>query len=166
VAQREAGGGDDAPLAARIGDTRKIVVSNQPLTFTWRNSEQLDVDLIDAVHALKATPGGDIAISGSISIVRQLLNAGSWTSCTCSSTRSRCERGCVSSTKAARPFRSAHRLHHLSPLESCTSSTAQSSRPKWGIGRLPKLWLKAVSRTDECGLFDVSDRLKRILRPI
>jgi dihydrofolate reductase len=74
--QREAAGGDDAPLAAQIGDTRKIVVSHQPLEFSWRNSEQLDGDLVEAVTALKAEPGGDIAISGSVSIVRQLLDAG------------------------------------------------------------------------------------------
>ncbi|HEX6314556.1 MAG TPA: dihydrofolate reductase family protein, partial [Gemmatimonadaceae bacterium] len=73
---REAAGGDDAPLATRIGDSRKIVVSDQKLSFTWRNSEQLQGDLIDAVAALKNEPGGDIAISGSISIVRQLLDAG------------------------------------------------------------------------------------------
>ena len=33
-------------------------------------------DLVEAVTALKAEPGGDIAISGSVSIVRQLLDAG------------------------------------------------------------------------------------------
>jgi dihydrofolate reductase len=73
---REAAGGDDAPLAAQIGDTRKIVVSNQRLEFAWRNSEQLQGDLVEAVTALKAEPGGDIAISGSVSVVRQLLDAG------------------------------------------------------------------------------------------
>ena len=73
---REAAGGDDAPLAARMGDTRKLVVSHRPLEFSWRNTEQLDGDLVDAVTALKAEPGGDIAISGSICIVRQLLDAG------------------------------------------------------------------------------------------
>jgi dihydrofolate reductase len=73
---REAAGGDDAPIATQIGDTRKIVVSNQRLEFSWRNSEQLQGGLVEAVTALKAEPGGDIAISGSISIVRQLLDAG------------------------------------------------------------------------------------------
>ena len=73
---REAAGGDDAALAAQIGDQRKIVVSNQPLELTWRNSEQLQGDLVEAATALKAEPGGDIAISGSVSIVRQLLDAG------------------------------------------------------------------------------------------
>ena len=65
------------PLAAQIGDHRKIVVSNQRLGFTWRNSEQLEGDLVEAVTALKAEAGGgDIAISGSVSVVRQLLDAG------------------------------------------------------------------------------------------
>jgi dihydrofolate reductase len=52
------------------------VVSNQDLQFTWRNSEQLKGDLVEAVIALKNEPGGDIAMSGSVSIVRQLLGAG------------------------------------------------------------------------------------------
>jgi dihydrofolate reductase len=59
-----------------LGDTRKLVVSHQPLAFTWRNSEQLDGDLVETVTALKQQPGGDIALSGSISVVRQLLAAG------------------------------------------------------------------------------------------
>ena len=31
-----------------LGEARKIVVSNQNLGFTWRNSEQLKGDLIEA----------------------------------------------------------------------------------------------------------------------
>src|SRR3954451_5679349 len=74
---REAAGGEDAGFAKALGDARKIVVSNQDLTFTWRNSEQLDGDLVEAVTALKNEPGGStIAMSGSVSIVRQLLAAG------------------------------------------------------------------------------------------
>jgi dihydrofolate reductase len=72
---REAAGGEDAALATRLGDQRKIVVSRQPLELTWRNSEQLQGDLIEGVASLKAERGGDIAISGSVSIVRQLLDA-------------------------------------------------------------------------------------------
>ena len=52
--EREAAGGEDAPFAKVLGDARKIVVSNQQLEFTWRNSEQLDGDLIETVTALKA----------------------------------------------------------------------------------------------------------------
>lgn len=75
--EREAGGGEDAPFAKLLGDARKIVASNQPLEFTWRNSELLSGDLVEAVTALKNEPAdGPIAMSGSVSIVRQLLSAG------------------------------------------------------------------------------------------
>jgi dihydrofolate reductase len=74
--EREAAGGEDADFAKKLGDTRKIVVSNQQLEFTWRNSEQLQGDLVEALTALKSEPGGDIGMSGSVSVVRQLLDAG------------------------------------------------------------------------------------------
>ncbi len=74
---REAAGGVDAAFAKRLGDTRKIVVAHRPLEFTWRNSEQLDGDLVEGVAALKADPSvRRVALSGSVSIVRQLLAAG------------------------------------------------------------------------------------------
>ncbi|WP_406045298.1 dihydrofolate reductase family protein [Micromonospora sp. NBC_00898] len=75
--EREAAGGEDAHFAKKLGDARKIVVSNQQLDFTWRNSEQLRGDLVEAVTALKKEPGdGTIGMSGSVSVVRQLLAAG------------------------------------------------------------------------------------------
>ena len=74
--EREAAGGEDAEFARALGDARKIVVSRQRLELTWRNSEQLQGDLVEAVAALKNEPGGPIATSGSISVVRQLLAAG------------------------------------------------------------------------------------------
>ena len=56
---------------------RKIVASRSPLEFTWRNSEQLEGDLVEAVTALKDDPAiRRIALSGSVSVVRQLLDAG------------------------------------------------------------------------------------------
>jgi dihydrofolate reductase len=65
---REAAGGEDAAMGKALGDARKIVVSNQDLQFTWRNSEQLRGDLVEAVTALKNEPGTtDIAMSGSVS---------------------------------------------------------------------------------------------------
>ena len=74
---REAAGGVDAPFAKRLGDTRKVVASRQPLRFTWRNSELIDGDLVDAVAALKADAGiTGILVPGSISVVQQLLAAG------------------------------------------------------------------------------------------
>jgi dihydrofolate reductase len=74
--EREAAGGEDAGMARALGDARKIVVSNQKLEFTWRNSEQLEGGLVEAVTALKNEPGGNIALSGSVSVVRQLPAAG------------------------------------------------------------------------------------------
>lgn len=73
---REAAGGEDADFAKALGDARKIVVSHQRLDLGWRNSEQLQGELIKAVTALKNEPGANIALSGSVSVVRQLLAAG------------------------------------------------------------------------------------------
>ncbi len=74
---REAAGQEDATFARRLGDMRKIVVSHGPLALTWRNSEQLSGDLVTGVAALKADPSiRRIALSGSVSLVRQLLDAG------------------------------------------------------------------------------------------
>jgi len=75
--EREVAGEEDAAMAKALGDARKIVVSNQQLEFTWRNSEVLKGDLVEAVAALKKEPGeSNIAMSGSVSVVRQLLAAG------------------------------------------------------------------------------------------
>ncbi|MEU7782289.1 dihydrofolate reductase family protein [Micromonospora parva] len=74
---REAAGGEDAPFAKQLGDMRKVVVSRQSLEFSWRNSELINGDLLDAVSALKADAGvRGILIPGSISVVQQLLAAG------------------------------------------------------------------------------------------
>ena len=74
---RETAGGEDAPFAKQLGDMRKVVVSRQPLEFSWRNSEVINGDLVDAVTALKADTGvRGILIPGSISVVQQLLAAG------------------------------------------------------------------------------------------
>src|SRR2546423_6345320 len=74
---REAAGEEDAEFAKKLGDMRKIVVSHQPLEFTWRNSEQLQGSLVEGAAALKADRSiGRIALSGSVSVVRQLLAAG------------------------------------------------------------------------------------------
>ncbi|MEU5531458.1 dihydrofolate reductase family protein [Micromonospora chersina] len=74
---REAAGGEDAVFAKQLGDMRKVVVSRQQLEFSWRNSELMKGDLVDAVTALKADAGSrGILIPGSISVVQQLLAAG------------------------------------------------------------------------------------------
>ncbi|GAA1970780.1 dihydrofolate reductase family protein [Catenulispora subtropica] len=73
---REEAGGEDYEMAKALGDARKIVVSHSPLDLTWRNSEQVQGDLIEYVQALKAEDGGPIGMSGSVSVARQLLHAG------------------------------------------------------------------------------------------
>ena len=74
---REEAGGEDARFAKILGDARKVVASNQELELTWRNSEQMQGDLLEATRALKNEPGdGTIGMSGSVSVVRQLLAAG------------------------------------------------------------------------------------------
>jgi dihydrofolate reductase len=74
---REKAGEEDAAFAKELGDMRKVVVSLQQLEFTWRNSEQLQGDLVEGVRALKNEPGdAEIVLPGSISVVRQLLAAG------------------------------------------------------------------------------------------
>ena len=75
--EREAAGGEDAAFAKRLGDMRKIVASRRQLQLSWRNSEQLEGDLVEAVTALKKDAAIErIALSGSVSVVRQLLDAG------------------------------------------------------------------------------------------
>ena len=75
--EREAAGEEDAAFAKRLGDMRKIVASRRPREFAWRNSEQLQGDLVDTIRALKDDPAiRRIALSGSVSVVRQLLDAG------------------------------------------------------------------------------------------
>ena len=74
--ERELAGEADAVMAKHLGDMRKIVLSRSPLIFTWRNSEQLSGDLVEGVTALKQDPSiNRIALSGSTSVVRQLLDA-------------------------------------------------------------------------------------------
>ena len=75
--EREAAGGEDAVMAKHLGDVRKVVASRRPLALEWRNSEQLQGDLVDAATALKSDPAiRRIVLSGSVSLVRQLLDAG------------------------------------------------------------------------------------------
>ena len=75
--EREAAGEEDAAFAKRLGDMRKIVASRSRLNLSWRNSEQLQGDLVEAVTALRNDPAiRRIALSGSVSVVGQLLDAG------------------------------------------------------------------------------------------
>ncbi|MCM0640633.1 dihydrofolate reductase family protein [Cellulomonas wangsupingiae] len=73
---REAAGGDDASFAQQLGDTRKLVATRGSQDLGWRNVERTD-DVVAAVRALKDDPSvGKVLVAGSISVVRQLLDAG------------------------------------------------------------------------------------------
>lgn len=75
---RESAGGPDAPFAKRLGDMRKIVATRRDADLGWRNAERLEGELVETVTGLKQELGSDsrIIMSGSVSIVRQLLAAG------------------------------------------------------------------------------------------
>ncbi|SDD79188.1 Dihydrofolate reductase [Sanguibacter gelidistatuariae] len=74
---REDAGEEDAEFAQRLGDLRKVVATRGKADLGWRNVEKLEGDLVEAVTAIKETPGiGKVLVAGSISVVRQLLAAG------------------------------------------------------------------------------------------
>ena len=71
------GVGTDDPFGAFINPVEKLVASRS-LTgdLAWQNSRLLTGDLLEDVAELRRGDGGDIAVNGSISVVRQLLFAG------------------------------------------------------------------------------------------
>jgi dihydrofolate reductase len=73
--QREAEGGEDAPFASQLGDLRKVVATNRPNNLGWRNVEATS-DLLATTRELhRSTTVGKVLVPGSISVVRQLLEA-------------------------------------------------------------------------------------------
>ncbi|MBM7494054.1 dihydrofolate reductase [Micromonospora luteifusca] len=64
------------PMADTLNGMRKLVASRTLGATEWNNSEILDGDLVAYLTELKNTPGRNINISGSISVVRTLLTAG------------------------------------------------------------------------------------------
>ena len=102
---REAAGGDDAPFAKQLGDMRKVVVSRQPLEFSWRNSELIDGDLVEAVARAQGRSGRHghphprLDLGGAAAARRRVWS----TSSACWCTRWRRARAAGSSTTATRP---------------------------------------------------------------
>lgn len=73
---REAEGGEDADFARLIGDLRKVVATRGTQDLGWRNVERT-ADLLTTVRALRDDAGvGKVLVPGSLSVVRQLLDAG------------------------------------------------------------------------------------------
>ena len=69
-------GSEIQPFATFINAVPKYVATSTPLAREWANSRVIDGGLVDFVRHLKAGPGGDIGIHGSISLTRTLLAAG------------------------------------------------------------------------------------------
>lgn len=70
--------GPDAGFARFINAVPKHVASRtlSQADLVWQNSTLIEGDLLEHVRALKETEGGDIAVQGSLSVVRQLVEAG------------------------------------------------------------------------------------------
>lgn len=67
----------DVPFTDVINAMPKLVVSNTMTSADWRNSTLLrGDDLATTVGEIKAGPGGDVSIPGSITLVRSLLALG------------------------------------------------------------------------------------------
>jgi dihydrofolate reductase len=67
---------DHQPFADFITEVKKYVVTSTPLSNGWHNSEAVAGPVEDLVHGLKARPGGDIGVHGSIQLAQSLLGAG------------------------------------------------------------------------------------------
>jgi dihydrofolate reductase len=68
---------DGNPITARMNATTKYVVSRTLADVEgWQNSVLLRGDAVERVAGLKAQPGGDLGIVGSVSLVRSLHAAG------------------------------------------------------------------------------------------
>ncbi|HLM35313.1 MAG TPA: dihydrofolate reductase family protein, partial [Gaiellaceae bacterium] len=61
------------PMAALINSKRKYVVSNTLGTTDWENSTIVGGDLATEIPKLKDRSGGDLLVSGSITLVQSLL---------------------------------------------------------------------------------------------
>jgi len=63
-------------VANRMNDSEKIVISNSITSASWNNTSVLGGDVIQKFRQIKQTPGPNITILGSGSIVNQFTEAG------------------------------------------------------------------------------------------
>ena len=64
------------PFASFINGVKKYVVTSSPLSSTWHNAEAVQGPMEPFVRELKAGPGGDIGVHGSIRLAQSMLEAG------------------------------------------------------------------------------------------
>ncbi|MEC3917175.1 dihydrofolate reductase family protein [Nocardia sp. CDC160] len=65
----------DDEFAAFMNNQKKYVVTTTLTEATWNNTEIITGDIPTELKALKASEGGDIAITGSLTLVQSLLRA-------------------------------------------------------------------------------------------
>jgi dihydrofolate reductase len=68
--------GDDVPGAAHMNNIPKLVASTTLKSVEWQNSTLIKGDVAEELTKLKAQPGKNIGITGSVVLVRSLLRAG------------------------------------------------------------------------------------------
>ena len=68
--------GNEQPFADFINSVKKYVVTSSPLTSEWHNAEAVAGPIEELVRDLKARPGGDIGVHGSIQLAQSMLAAG------------------------------------------------------------------------------------------
>lgn len=66
----------DEPAGAYLDEVQKYVVSSSTGDPQWRNSTVLAGEPLDEVRRLKDAEGGDISLTGSITLTHALLEAG------------------------------------------------------------------------------------------
>jgi dihydrofolate reductase len=66
---------ENQPFADFINAVQKYVVTSTPLSKEWDNAEAVGGPITDVVRALKAKPGRDIGVHGSIQLAQSLLEA-------------------------------------------------------------------------------------------
>ncbi len=67
---------DIQPFASFINGVQKFVVTSAPLDPEWNNSAVVTGGLPGFISGLKAQPGGDIGVHGSIDLAQRLLEEG------------------------------------------------------------------------------------------
>jgi dihydrofolate reductase len=66
---------DEWQFADFINNVKKYVVTSTPLSNAWHNAEAVAGPIENLVRELKAGPGGDIGVHGSIQLAQSLLEA-------------------------------------------------------------------------------------------
>ncbi|WP_194818709.1 dihydrofolate reductase family protein [Nocardia sp. XZ_19_385] len=66
----------DEPAGAYLDEVQKYVVSSSMTDPQWRNSTILSGDPVEEVRRLKESDGGDITLSGSLTLAHAVLAAG------------------------------------------------------------------------------------------